>query len=73
VDPAAAAAEAVILGLRLDDGVPLQRAFEPPLIDGFGWAVAAELIEIVPRDDGDRIRLTTRGRLLSNELFQRLL
>ena len=32
----------------------------------FGWALAAELLTI---DEADRIVLTTRGRLLSNELF----
>jgi hypothetical protein len=42
---------------------------EPPLDGIFGWALAAELLTI---DDADRIVLTTRGRLLSNELFARL-
>ncbi len=68
-DPAAAAAEALILGLRLDTGVPLTAAHEPPLGDHFGWALAAELVDVTT---DDRIVLTTRGRLLSNELFARL-
>jgi oxygen-independent coproporphyrinogen-3 oxidase len=69
IDPAAAAAETVILGFRTDRGVPLSSANEPPLDDVFGWALAAELLEVT---EDDRIVLTTRGRLLSNELFSRL-
>ncbi len=69
LDDAIAAAEAVILGLRLDTGVPLATAHEPPLADAFGWALAAELLTVT---DADRVVLTTRGRLLSNELFARL-
>jgi oxygen-independent coproporphyrinogen-3 oxidase len=64
-----AAAESVILGLRLDTGVPLSMAYEPPLADQFGWALAAELLTVT---DDDRVVLTTRGRLLSNEVFARL-
>ena len=62
-------AEAVVLGLRTDRGLPRSAATEPPLADVFGWALAAELLTI---DEADRIVLTTRGRLLSNELFARL-
>jgi oxygen-independent coproporphyrinogen-3 oxidase len=69
LDEGTAAAEAVILGLRLDTGVPLATAHEPPLVDAFGWALAAELLTVT---DDDRVVLTTRGRLLSNELFSRL-
>ena len=68
-DPVTQAAEAVILGLRTDRGVPLAAAHEPPFADAFGWALAAELIEV---SEDERIVLTTRGRLLSNELFLRL-
>jgi hypothetical protein len=49
--------------------VPLAAAHEPPLDETFGWALAAELVDVT---DDDRIVLTTRGRLLSNELFSRL-
>jgi len=52
-----------------DRGLPRTAAHEPPLSDVFGWALAAELLTI---DEADRIVLTTRGRLLSNELFSRL-
>jgi putative oxygen-independent coproporphyrinogen III oxidase len=69
LDEATAAAEAAILGLRTDRGLPRSAATEPPLADTFGWALAAELLTI---DESDRIVLTTRGRLLSNELFARL-
>jgi putative oxygen-independent coproporphyrinogen III oxidase len=68
-DPATEAAEAVILGLRTDRGVPIDATREPPLADSFGWALAAELVDVTP---DDRVVLTTRGRLLSNELFARL-
>jgi oxygen-independent coproporphyrinogen-3 oxidase len=69
LDESSAAVEALILGLRLDTGVPLAAAHEPPLADVFGWALAAELLLVT---DDDRVVLTTRGRLLSNELFSRL-
>jgi oxygen-independent coproporphyrinogen-3 oxidase len=69
IEPETAAAEAVILGLRTDRGVALAAAQEPPLADAFGWALAAELLDVT---SDDRIVLTTRGRLLSNELFLRL-
>ena len=69
IDPTTAAAERVILGLRTDRGVPLEAARTPPLDDAFGWALAAELLDVTP---DDRVVLTTRGRLLSNELFSRL-
>jgi oxygen-independent coproporphyrinogen-3 oxidase len=68
-DAEAAVAETVILALRTDRGVPLAAAHEPPLADAFGWALAAELLDVTA--DG-RVILTTRGRLLSNELFSRL-
>ncbi|HET7472626.1 MAG TPA: coproporphyrinogen-III oxidase family protein [Candidatus Limnocylindrales bacterium] len=69
LDDATIAAETAILGLRLDRGLPRSAGLEPPLADVYGWALAAELLTI---NDDDRIVLTTRGRLLSNELFSRL-
>jgi oxygen-independent coproporphyrinogen-3 oxidase len=69
IDPATAAAERVILGLRTDRGVPLSATRQPPLDNAFGWALAAEFLDVT---DDDRVVLTTRGRLLSNELFARL-
>jgi putative oxygen-independent coproporphyrinogen III oxidase len=68
IDAATARAETVILGLRTHNGLPLAAASNPPLAASFGWALAAELLQVAD----DRIALTTRGRLLSNELFARL-
>ncbi len=70
VDGADAAAERVILALRLDTGLPLAEASSPgsPLEPHLAWALDAGLLEVA----ADRVRLTTRGRLLSNELFSRL-
>ena len=70
IDAATADAEAAILALRLDTGLPADAADRPPLGAVFEWAEANGLLE---RSDGDRIVLTTTGRLLSNELFARLL
>ena len=69
LDATTAAAESVILGLRTDRGLEVSAAHVPPLDDVFGWALAAELLEVT---EEDRIVLTTRGRLLSNEVFSRL-
>jgi oxygen-independent coproporphyrinogen-3 oxidase len=71
LDPDAARAEATILALRLDTGLGHAEATGGPLGPHLEWALAARLIE--PFDGaGPRVRLTTRGRLLSNELFARL-
>jgi len=72
VDRAAAAAETVILGLRLDTGIPADKAASGPLAAHLSWALDAGLVEMTPGPDR-RVRLTTRGRLLSNELFARIL
>ena len=66
--PPAAAAEAVILALRLDTGVSAAEAARPPLGPLLGWAFEAGLLAAA----ADRVALTTHGRLLSNELFARL-
>ena len=50
----------------------MRAAFEPPLLDVFGRGLAAELLEVIGDAGGERVRLTIRGRLLSNELFSRL-
>ena len=49
--------------------MPLAATRTAPLDDAFGWALAAELLDVTAED---RVVLTTRGRLLSNELFSRL-
>ena len=68
VDAAAAEAESVILGLRLEQGLPQSAAEVGPLAPIARWSEENGLIE---RVDG-RVRLTTKGRLLSNEIFSRL-
>jgi oxygen-independent coproporphyrinogen-3 oxidase len=70
LDAATVEAERAILGLRTDRGLPLGAATEPPLAGSFDWATDAGLL-VVSADK--RIVLTTRGRLLSNELFARLI
>ena len=70
LDSETAAAETVILGLRTDFGVSLASAHEPPLANVYAWAVANNLVEVIGLG---RVALTTRGRLLSNELFARLI
>jgi oxygen-independent coproporphyrinogen-3 oxidase len=71
LDPATAAAERVILALRLDDGLPRREAEAGPLAPHLAWALDAGLVEVAG-PGADRVRLTTDGRLLSNELFARL-
>jgi oxygen-independent coproporphyrinogen-3 oxidase len=68
--------EAWFLGLRLNAGVELST-----LEHEFGSAMIAPALEIVRRlasdelvdFDGQTIRLTPRGRLLSNDVFQEFL
>jgi oxygen-independent coproporphyrinogen III oxidase len=69
IDPATARSEALILGLRTDSGVSARAASRPPFNDVALWAADAGLLE----ERGDRLVLTTEGRLLSNEVFARLL
>ena len=69
VTPVAARTEAVILGLRLARGVSPEVAATPPLADQLAWATKHGLLARTP---AGRIALTTSGRLLSNELFARL-
>ena len=69
ISATAARSEAAILGLRLGRGVSAQMASTPPLSDQLAWATE---LGLVARTAGGRIALTTSGRLLSNELFARL-
>jgi oxygen-independent coproporphyrinogen-3 oxidase len=68
LDSEVAAAEELILGLRMSRGVAREAALAR--LDVLAWAADAGLVMDGP---GGRIRLTLRGRLLSNELFTRLL
>jgi putative oxygen-independent coproporphyrinogen III oxidase len=70
IDGDGAAAETVILALRTDRGLPGTAADEAPLAAVYPWALEAGLLVL---DRSERIVLTTRGRLLSNELFRRLI
>jgi len=70
VDAEGAAAEAVILALRTDAGVPATAGQRAPLAAHVEWAIGSGLLA---RTVDDRLVLTTTGRLLSNELFARLL
>jgi oxygen-independent coproporphyrinogen-3 oxidase len=72
VDADAAAVEAVILGLRLDEGLARDVAERGPLAPHLDWGLDAGLLASFVAAEGERIRLTTEGRLLSNELFARL-
>ncbi len=69
LDPATAEAEALILALRTDRGIQDGVAAAGALVETFSWAMDAGLVEPA---SGHRLVLTPRGRLLSNELFARL-
>ncbi len=76
LSPASQHEEAWFLGLRLNAGVEVA-AIE----NEFGASAAAAAMQVVPRLEHDgllsvaegRVRLTPRGRLLSNEVFQEFL
>ncbi len=65
-----ARSEAAILGLRLAEGIPAAALADPLLAGGLAWAREHALLVSAP---GGRLCLTPRGRLLSNEVFARLL
>jgi oxygen-independent coproporphyrinogen-3 oxidase len=69
LDATEAEAERVVLALRLDRGVPAAAARRPPLDGVVPWALEHDLLSVTV---DDRLVLTTRGRLLSNEVFARL-
>jgi len=62
-------AERAILKLRTAAGLPNAIARRREFRSAVSWAVENALVE----QDGDVVRLTRRGRLLSNEVFARLL
>lgn len=76
VGPEAAFEEALFLGLRLNEGVSLKE-LRREHGDGFVEATAPALAELCAAglmwQEADRILLTAPGRLLSNEVFGRLL
>jgi len=65
--------ETFFLGLRLNRGVDLrevERIFGTGTLGEFGPAIAALVSDELVGLDGNSIRLTPRGRLLSNDVFQ---
>lgn len=76
IDVSRAFEESLFLGLRLNEGVNL-----PRLRDQFGDAKLQDampaLLEVreagLLEMEADRVRLTSRGRMVSNEVFSRLL
>lgn len=76
VDPRMSVSDSLILGLRLEEGVQVEElrsrhGVDPQEIFGeaLRWAEEWGLLERT----GERLALTERGRMLSNELFARLL
>jgi oxygen-independent coproporphyrinogen-3 oxidase len=71
-----AMAEFMFLGLRMSDGVlfsSFEREFGESIRDVFGEAVNQLLDQKLLTEDTAGIRLTRRGMLLSNSVFQRFL
>jgi oxygen-independent coproporphyrinogen-3 oxidase len=76
VSHAAALEESFFLGLRLNRGVSLAdiaATFSQQSIDDLSPVIAELVADELLHSDGDVIRLTPRGRLLSNEVFQAFL
>ena len=68
--------ESFFLGLRLNRGVDVREIaarFGQQEIDNFRPAIAELITDGLLQQDRDSIRLTPRGRLLSNEVFQAFL
>ncbi len=58
-----------MLGLRLAEGIPASLARRSGVAEALAWGRSEGLVT----DSQGRAVLTRRGRLLSNELFARLL
>lgn len=69
-DARATESEAAILALRTRTGLPAAALARPSLGPALAWALDTGLLERIAED---RLALTLSGRLLSNELFVRLL
>ncbi len=76
VSTTAALEETFFLGLRLTQGMDLKKVaadFGEPALRAFTEAIS-ELVDLgLLEREGDVIRLTGRGRLLSNEVFERFI
>ena len=66
---AAGPGEPAMLALRTSAGLPRPSLEDPRLGATLNWALDGGLLEVT----GDRLVLTRRGRLLSNEVFARLI
>jgi oxygen-independent coproporphyrinogen-3 oxidase len=76
VDRAAELEESWFLGLRLVEGVSLavlRREFGGDAIAAFDDVIEELVADGLLARDGDRVALTMRGRMLSNEVFGRFL
>jgi oxygen-independent coproporphyrinogen-3 oxidase len=76
VDRAAELEEAWFLGLRLVEGVSLKalrEEFGEVAVVAFDHAIAELVADRLLAREGDRVALTPRGRMLSNEVFGRFL
>jgi putative oxygen-independent coproporphyrinogen III oxidase len=76
VDRAAELEEAWFLGLRLVEGVSLaalRREFGDDAITAFDDVIGGLVVDGLLARDGERVALTMRGRMLSNEVFGRFL
>ncbi len=76
VSRSSALEESFFLGLRLTGGVNLSELsadFGKKVVDAFRDAIAELVRDGLMQRDGDFIRLTAQGRLLSNEVFERFL
>jgi oxygen-independent coproporphyrinogen-3 oxidase len=74
--PQAAIEEAFFLGLRLVRGINLEEIaaeFGEPSVKNLSPLIAEFVSDGLLETDGDAIRLTPRGRLLSNEVFERFI
>ena len=72
----AAIEETFFLGLRLNDGVGIsevRRRFGEEPVERLAPVLSELAAAGLLSQSGDRIRLTARGRLLSNEVFQRII
>ena len=68
--------ESFFLGLRLNKGINLREitgAFGPQAVQSVEPAIEELVSDGLLDQDADCIRLTSRGRLLSNEVFQRFI
>ena len=69
-------AETLVLGLRLNRGVAdtdYRERFGARPSDLFGKAIETSITDGLLERDGEALRLTPRGRLLSNEVFVRIM